>query len=179
MIVCIKIHKEHKRYERTQRYLCTFIKMGKWMHTQLLILSQVDFKFSVTYCTVFLQNKFHFEHEMYNTGADRRLPPDMLTCIGIRNCTVLFQSNHLNHYFEYNTSGTKNFLSDYYAYSKFISTGMVFCPLWTDISFVNCREYSGKNHIVSWRFHTTEATLNLIIHIIVDNTLLFHKFYFL
>lgn len=75
-----------------------------------------------------LTNKFHFEHEIYNTGVDRRLPLDMLTCIVIRNCTVLFQSDHLNHYFEYNTSGTKNFLSDYYAYSKFISTGMVFCP---------------------------------------------------
>ena len=104
MIVCIKIHKEHKRYERAQkRYLCSFIKMGKWMHTQLLILPRTDSKFSVTYCTVFLQNKFHFEHEMYNTGVDRRLPLDMLTCIRIRNCTVLFQSNHLNHYFEYNT----------------------------------------------------------------------------
>ena len=110
-------------------------------------MPQIDSKFSVTYCTVFLQNKFHFEHEMYNTGVDRRLPLDMLTCTGIRNCIisfflilflfyftilywfchtltwichgctcVIFQSDHLNHYFEYNTSGTKIFLSDCYAY---------------------------------------------------------------
>lgn len=122
-------------------------------HTTLLtalILPGINSKFSMTYYIIFLQNTFHFEHKMYNTGVDRRLPLDMLTCMGIWNTIAMFQSDHFNHYFERNnTLGTENLLSDYYAYSKYLPTGMVFCPLWTDISFVNCTEYSGKNSFVS------------------------------
>lgn len=82
-----------------KKILVLFEKMGKWMHTQL-------FSDTVTQYIVFLQNKFHFEYE---TSVGRRLAPDMLTCLGIRNVTVTFQSDHLNHYFEYNDKwGTEN-----------------------------------------------------------------------
>lgn len=85
------------------------------------------------------------EHEMCNSGVGRRLPFDMLSCLGIRNTIVTFQPDGFYHYFENNnTWSIENLLRDYYAYSKCIPTGMVFCPLWTDTSFVNCTGCSGK-----------------------------------
>lgn len=116
----------------------------------IFILPGINSKFSVTDCTVFLQNKFHSEHEMCNTGVGRRLPSDMLTHLGRGNTIVTLQSDGY-HYFENNTWSTEILLHDYsyYTYSKCIPTGMVFCPLWTDISFVNCTRCSGKNSFVS------------------------------
>lgn len=95
----------------------------------IFILPGINSKFSMTYCIVFLQNKFPPEHEMCNTGTGRRLPSDMLTCLEIRNTIVTFQSDDFYHCFENNTWSTEILLCDCYAYSKCIPTGMVFCPL--------------------------------------------------
>lgn len=57
-------------------------------------------------------------------------------CLGIRNI-IIFQSDDFCHYFKNNTWNTENLLHDYDAYSKCIPTGMAFCSLWNDISFVH------------------------------------------
>lgn len=118
------------------------------IHTTLLTiftLLGVNYKFSMTYCIVFLQNKWHFEHEMYNTDVGRRLPLDRLTCLGIRNTIVTFQSDHFYHYFEYNIRSTENLPSDYYAYSKWSPAGWYSAHFELIISFVNCAGCPAKN----------------------------------
>lgn len=145
-------------YSSMQKTLVLFKKWGnEYIQTLLtiFILPGINSKFSMTFCNVFLWNKLHLEYEML-------LAEDcLLTCLhafGISNTIVTFQSDDFYHYFENNTWNIENLLCDYYAYSKCIPTEMVFCLLWTDISFVSCTGSSGKKF---WILETSHNKGNI------------------
>lgn len=136
-------------YSSKPKDTCALLKMGKWIYTNF------------TDHFYFAWKNSKFSEDILQCLLTEQIPPvnmkcvtlvlaedclfDMLSCLGIRNTIVTFQPDGFYYYFENNnTWSIENLLRDYYAYSKCIPTGMVFCPLWTDTSFVNCTGCSGK-----------------------------------